>query len=695
MSIFFFVSAILNGITALGAGILVYRKNNRLLVNQTFAAFCFALATWAFGSFWSIVGQNRELVLLSFRILHIGAFLLAVTSLHFVCSVLKITKKERLWIRIGYLISIFSLFFISTKFFIAGLVPRGSFELWILPGIFYHFWITVWLIYFARSFYLLEKFLRKAEGIQKQQIKRIYLGEILLCLLFSSNFLVAYFPEIPIYFNILVSTQIVAFAYAIIRYRYLDVRVSIITITTKIAALILALGIALSISYYTFFRKEELPVLFLFPVISILAYFAFNSLFNSRFFYHLVGLKHIDDFANAVNNFYEKKLFYKDLTELKRITRQVFHYKLRIHNPRLILLGKKNTKEIVTLLKFLEDTPSKYLVFSKIATPLPELTKLQNLGKVCFPLFGEQNKIVGFLILGSKSRGANYSQKELNILSTAATRISFSLRILNYNQDLQKEVNSKTRELKLKTQKLNSSYRNLRELDEAKDSFFAITAHDLRTPMTIIKGYGDFLGSEKFGRMNSKQQDFVKRIQNGSHEILGMINSILDINKLEAGRMEFNFAKTTILPLIKEIIENFEGQCLAKSITLVFKNPQKIEPQIITDPDKLKRVLVNLLGNAGKFTPEGGRITLQLNQNEKKLRFKVIDTGIGIPKKEQGKIFDRFSQIKNHLQKNDEGTGLGLSIVKKIVEKLSGRVWVESRLGHGSNFIFELPNEKK
>lgn len=692
MQTFIFVSALLNGIIAFVAGILVYRKNNQKLVNQAFAAFCFAIVAWSFGSFWSIVGENRELALLSFRILHIGAFLLAITNFHFVCAILGVAKKEKNWIRAGYFASILSIPFVSTKYFIAGLAPLGNFELWILPGIFYHFWITIWLIYFARSFHLLGKFLGKTNGIQKQQIKYIYLGEILLCLLLTLNFLATYLPTIPLYFNLLVSIQVVTFAYTIIRFRYLDVRLSILTVITKTAALIFALGIALGISYFTFFRKEELPVLFLFPIISIITYFAFSGFFNSCFFYHFVGLRHIDDFANAVNDFYKHKLFFKNLTELERTTRQIFHRKLGIHNPRIILFGEKNPAELIALVKFLKNAPSKYLVFAEIATPLPELTKLQKLGKVCFPLFSEMNKIIGFLIIGAKSHGTAYSQKELNTLATAAARISFSLRILNYNRDLRKEVDSKTHELKNKTQKLNISYRHLRELDEAKDAFFAVTAHDLRTPMTIIKGYGDFLDSEKFGRMNAKQRDFVKRIQKGSGEILGMINSILDINKLEAGRMEFNFVETEILSLIKEVLKNFEGQCLMKSIELNFENPENIQPKITTDPDKLKRVLVNLFGNAFKFTPGGGKITLRLTTRvEKFLRFEVVDTGVGIPKKEQHKIFNQFSQIKNYLQKNNEGTGLGLSIVKKIIGKLDGRVWVESRVNRGSNFIFELP----
>jgi hypothetical protein len=233
----------------------------------------------------------------------------------------------------------------------------------------------------------------------------------------------------------------------------------------------------------------------------------------------------------------------------------------------------------------------------------------------------------------------------------------------------------------------------VKALDADKDLFFSTTSHDLRTPLTIIKGYNDFLLSEKFGKTNQKQKGFLARIEKNTTNMLWLVNSILDISKLEAGRMEFNFEELEMLPFLEEIAKDFEVKCAEKSIQLILDNPQNLKPKIKTDADKLKRVIINLMGNAFKFTPEKGKIILRLRRCERSefLRVEVQDTGIGIPKEAHKMIFDKFTQVKNTQGKG--GTGLGLPIVKKIVEKLGGRVWIESEIDKGSTFIFTTPKE--
>ncbi|MCK5472383.1 HAMP domain-containing histidine kinase, partial [Candidatus Gracilibacteria bacterium] len=447
------------------------------------------------------------------------------------------------------------------------------------------------------------------------------------------------------------------------------------------------------ISYVVFFRREQLSVLMLFPIISLATYFLLSSFFNSRFFFLLLGMKHIDDLTKAVGDFYKRNLFYTSLPKLLNSVHAVFIEKLRISAAEVVLLNSENFKLFTPLSDYFQKSDSNYLSLREF---LPEgkeeeLDKIRKLGMFCFPLWGENEKLVGFFFLGHKPHQKTYLHKELHILKAVAAHISLSLKISSYNADLQREVARKTKQLRAKSQKLHCSYQKLQELDHAKDSFFAVTSHDLRTPMTIIKGYNDFLISEKFGRLNAKQRDFLERIHSGSENILSLINSILEIGKLEAGRMEFNFKKTKLLPMLENIVKDFKVKCAEKSIKLLFENPGNSNPEIVTDEDKIKRITMNLLGNAFKFTPENGRITIRLTYEEKFLKFEIIDNGIGVAKKDQKMIFERFSQVQNFLQKSYQGTGLGLSIVKGIVNKLGGRVWVESELSHGSNFIFTLP----
>jgi signal transduction histidine kinase len=698
MNLFIFVSALVNGIAAIATGSLVYMKKKNHLVNQTFAVFCFAIAFWAFGSFWPLVSDNPELSLTSFRILHVGAFFLAVANFHFVCAILGIAKEQKNLIRIGYVISVLLLPLIGTRFFIEGVIPKGEFAFWAKPGVLYHFWIVIWLAFFARTFHLLGYFYKKSEGIKKQQIKYIYLGEIVSFSTLVMNFLPAYNISVPIYFNILLAGQIAAFTYAILRYRYLDVQLSLLGIVKKVAALVISLGLGLGISYVVFFREEQASVLMLFPIVSLATYFSLSGFFNSRSFYRTLGMKHIDDLTKAVDNFYEKKLFYSNLPELLSSIHEIFIKDLDISTAEVVILNSENQKNFGMLTDYFQKSDDEYLSLKELFPEgqEAEFNKILKLGMLCFPLRDAKNKILGFFFLGHKPRQHTYTHKELQVLKAAAAHISLSLKILNYSADLRREVTRKTKQLKKQAKKLQSSYKQLKKLDREKDTFFSMTSHDLRTPLTIIKGYDDFLLSEKFGKLNSKQKNFVQRTKKSTDDMLWLVNSLLDISKLDAGRMEFNFEKVDLIPAVEEIVEDFKVKCSEKSIQLSLENRGKLKPKINTDMDKLKRVIVNLLGNAFKFTPEKGKISMRIKKcesNPKLLRFEVEDTGVGIPKDSRQLIFEEFKQVKNPQQKG--GTGLGLSIVKKIVEKLGGKIWVESEVDKGSNFIFTIPLESK
>lgn len=692
LNIFLFVSAILNGLVALVAGSAVYFQKKQNLIHQTFAIFCFALAFWSFGSFWPIVENNAELSFLSFRILHVGAFFLAIANFHFVTAILGVAEKQKWLIRIGYAISILLLPLIGTKFFISGVTPNENFALWLEPEFLYHAWIAIWLTYFAAAFHLLGNFLKKSEGLKKQQIKYIYLGEVVIFAALVMNFLPAYGLTVPIYFNILIAGQIGAFAYTILRFRHLDIQLSVLGIVQKIFALVISLGLGLGISYIVFFRREQLPVLLLFPIISLATYFALSGFFSSRTFYRLLGIRHIDDFTKAVDDFYEKKIFYSSLTELKSSIRSIFVKKLGISSAEIVISENSNQKAFAPLVDYFKKFNEEYLLLTEFFPEKDDdFNVILKLGTICFPLHNEHGQLVGFFFLGSKPRQTAYTQKELQILRAAATYISLSLKIFNYNADLQKEVTRKTQQIKIQTGKLQSSYKKLKRADVEKDTFFSMTSHDLRAPLTIIRGYDDFLLSEKFGKLNVKQKDFLSRIAASTNNMLELVNSILDISKLNAGRMEFNFVATDWQQTVEETVKDFRIKCAEKSIDLKLEKTKKLPLKITTDSEKLKRVLTNLLMNAFKFTPEKGRITLNVRRDESPefLRFTVADTGIGVPKNALHLIFDEFRQVQNTQQKG--GTGLGLSIVKKIVEKLGGKIWAESKKNDGSKFIFTLP----
>ncbi|MCX7956456.1 MAG: ATP-binding protein [Endomicrobia bacterium] len=230
-----------------------------------------------------------------------------------------------------------------------------------------------------------------------------------------------------------------------------------------------------------------------------------------------------------------------------------------------------------------------------------------------------------------------------------------------------------------------------KELDKLKDDFLHSITHDLRNPMTSIRGFIKFLYDGIAGQISEQQKKILETMDRASFKLLNMINDILDIAKLEAGRMELNVEKTNLPKIISSVIELLQPQYERKNITLNFENKTN-DLEIYCDVKLMERVYINLIGNAIKFTPEGGKIVVGLDKFDNYIESYVEDNGEGIPKEYLEKIFDKFGQVKN---KTKGGTGLGLTICKCIVELHKGKIWVESELGKGAKFIFRIPISQK
>ncbi|MFN3550294.1 MAG: ATP-binding protein [Endomicrobiia bacterium] len=227
-----------------------------------------------------------------------------------------------------------------------------------------------------------------------------------------------------------------------------------------------------------------------------------------------------------------------------------------------------------------------------------------------------------------------------------------------------------------------------KELDKMKEDFLHSITHDLRNPMTSLRGFIKFLYDGVGGPINEQQKKMLETMDRASFKLLNMINDILDIAKLEAGKLELYLEKINLIQIINSVKELLHPQYTRKNIKLILDIPQNNDVIIYADGKLLERVYINLIGNAIKFTPEGGEITVGVEENESLVRSYVKDTGEGIPKEYLDKIFEKFGQVKG---KSRGGTGLGLTICKYIIEAHKGKIWVESELSKGSKFSFELP----
>jgi len=264
--------------------------------------------------------------------------------------------------------------------------------------------------------------------------------------------------------------------------------------------------------------------------------------------------------------------------------------------------------------------------------------------------------------------------------------------------DFTTRVNTNSKdELGLLAKEFNIMAEKIAELDKLKDDFVSSVSHELRSPLTSIKGYISFILQGATGEIGDKLKNYLTIVQQNTERLSKFIDDILDVAKIKAGKMYIEKKKFSLKDLVENIRVLFYPQAIKKKIDLKVQFPDYV-PDVYGDMDKIGQVITNLLSNAIKFTPENGKIAVVVdypykNDNKETVRVGVIDTGIGIPKDKIDKIFGKFEQVEGVRDKigGPKGTGLGLAICKGIIEMHGGRIWVESEEEKGSRFYFTIP----
>jgi signal transduction histidine kinase len=317
-----------------------------------------------------------------------------------------------------------------------------------------------------------------------------------------------------------------------------------------------------------------------------------------------------------------------------------------------------------------------------------------------FPIqFGDS--VVGVFTLYAAEPGF-FDHEVVPVLSEAASEISFALESMDresrrrqaeedlrsLNEDLERRVTERTTELARAARELEIRNREVERANRMKTEFLARTSHELRTPLNAIVGYSDLMGEEAAGPLPPTYKRFVANIQEGAHHLLHMVNDVLDLSKIEAGRIDLNREEFHPAGALEEVLSVITPLARIKNIAI--ENQLPAGTNINADRTRFKQILYNLLSNAVKFTPEDGRVWITRCSRENTACFCVGDTGIGIPSAELEAVFDEFHQVDAPPGAVTEGTGLGLAITKRLVDLHGGTIWVESAPGRGSTFFFSL-----
>jgi GAF domain-containing protein len=279
---------------------------------------------------------------------------------------------------------------------------------------------------------------------------------------------------------------------------------------------------------------------------------------------------------------------------------------------------------------------------------------------------------IGVFVLSRDKEVKPFTEKQVELVTSFADQAVIAIE----NVRLFNEIQDKSHQLEV--------------ANKHKSEFLANMSHELRTPLNAIIGFSEALLEKMFGEMNAKQEDYLKDIHSSGRHLLSLINDILDLSKVEAGRMELEVSEFHLPSALQNAMTLVRERAQNHGITLKLHVDRKLG-EIRADERKFKQIVLNLLSNAVKFTPDGGRVEVDARRNGKAVEISVKDTGVGIAKKDLEAVFEEFRQVGRDYTSKQEGTGLGLALTRRFVELHGGKIWVKSALGKGSTFTFTVP----
>jgi len=707
------IISLLTIIANLFLGISVYKNNPKSATNRLFFLLTSILVTWSVTNYISVLIVDPETAIFWIRIvmatvasMFLAIFLLAHT---FPEEKIKLNKLSiyavSAWAMFLVGISLTPLIFSHTDVVNGQITP--------VPGPAIPLYGLNVITFLIASVVTLIRKIKHTSGSVRTQTQFMLLG-------LSITFILSFFTTF-IFVVVLKNTNFVIFgpvyslflvgviAYAIIKHRFLDIRL-VVARSVAYTLLVLILGIfysgGLIISGRFLIRESTsnisviistflaLVIAFSFqPLLRILEKITDNIFYKDTYDQNTL----LGNLSHIMASTYEiSELSSAILKEIIAQIKFIYGYLILTKNSSIIWVkstGKAkhpefDEEEINHLIKSASLRKEKIIIFEEEVESIEKETLRKYQINIVLPLI-VKNETIGAIILSEKSSGEIYSVKDINVLEIIAPEIAIAINnalsydeIRRFNITLQEEVDRATKDLQ------NANIK-LQELDKLKDEFVSLASHELRTPMTAIKGSLSTILEGYAGNVSDKSRDFLTSAYNENDRLIRLVNNLLNISRIEAGRFTFNITKVDLNAVISEVVDNLQMAAKEKSLFLKYGQVTGL-PLVYADLDKVKEVVINLVGNAIKFTHKGG-ITVKCEIKDGFVQSAVTDTGSGISKEDQELLFKKFSQARGGYSKQAGGTGLGLYISKQIIEGQKGKIWLESVLGQGSTFYFTLP----
>lgn len=303
------------------------------------------------------------------------------------------------------------------------------------------------------------------------------------------------------------------------------------------------------------------------------------------------------------------------------------------------------------------------------------------------------NERVGYLLMGQKRSGSSYSDQDRSVLNIVADALALAIQnslrydeISRFNETLKRNIDDATKELRRTNEKLKA-------LDATKDEFISMASHQLRTPLTSVKGYLSMVLEGDTGKLNAHQEKLLQQAFTSSQRMVYLISDLLNVSRLRTGKFVIERVPTNLPAIIQGEIDQLKETAEVRGLKLKFTQPKNF-PLLHLDETKIRQVIMNFIDNAIYYTPQGGKITVELEEKPQAIELRVIDTGIGVPKRYQHELFGKFYRAENARRVRPDGTGLGLFMAKKVIIAQGGATIFRSIEGKGSTFGFTFPKNK-
>jgi signal transduction histidine kinase len=686
---------IVSVLTSLCIGVFVYARNPRSIVNRLYGLLTLSFILFPTANYFSLHTTDR----LPYIRAVIFVSTVAVAALYYLVVFMgkragnsKLSAPQ-LW---GVYYTLFVMLLAWTPLVFKGLT--GGPNPTPVPNFGAIFFLMQLVLFPAASVAVLVRRLRHAKGIQRLQSFYLLLG-IAPIVLFAplTSFVMPIILKntsliilSPVYALIFVGLT----GYAIVRHklfdiRYVVLRATVYTFSTLILGMLYALPAVVLLSL---FMGVSLTARNILVGVAILTFTGVIFRQTKRWFDDMTAHLFFRSYYDTQEVLRKLSKMLAETISLTRIiseTKHIFSSILQTSVVEYVFVSKGDERVLVALKTLFGKSTPKVIFLDELEVVSEAVEVLRDMNIATVVKLRTTHEDLGFMMLGYKESGEIYNEYDRKLLNIAADEIALSMQnalhfeeIQQFNVTLQGKINEATRKLRATNTKLEA-------LDETKDDFISMASHQLRTPLTSVKGYLSMVIEGDAGSINDTQRKMLNQAFISSQRMVYLIADLLNVSRLKTGKFIIDWAPVDLSKVIQEELSQLVETAQSRDITLTYKKPTTF-PVLNMDETKTRQVIMNFVDNAIYYTPAGGKIDVQLLDKNSSIELRVVDTGIGVPKAEQHHLFTKFYRARNAQKARPDGTGLGLFMAKKVIIAQGGALIFESKEGHGSTFGFSF-----